>query len=161
MITITEARHTQRTSGLKFDLALYEKDPVFSSNYSKTPERPTREHASGAPQILFTDILGTIVEHLYLSQCVEVRFTGAEEDQVEQHGQRTIDEASRDSDVKQGDTAEEADQEADSSEQTSLWSLTVATVFVRSRNGSRRDRDHHPRRHLVSNLRCHKYASFT
>ena len=36
------------------------------------------------------------------------------EDQVEQHGHETIDEASGDSDMKQGgDTSEEADQEAD------------------------------------------------
>ena len=132
MITITEARHTQRRSGRKFDLVLCEKDLAFSSDYSKTPERPTRKHASSVSKILysqgtveFSDILCTITEHLHLSRCVKVCFTGAEEDTAEQHGLRTIDEASGDADVKQGeDTAEEAGQEADSSEQISPSGLS-------------------------------------
>ena len=66
VITITEARHTQRRSRGKFDLVLYKKDLAFSGNHSKMPERLTHKHASGAPHILFSDILGTIIEHLHL-----------------------------------------------------------------------------------------------
>ena len=99
MITITETRHTERRSGRKFDPMLYGKDLAFSRNYPKTPERLTHKHDSGIPQILysqdtveFSDIFGTIIEHLPLSRCAEVCFTGAEEDQAEQHGHGTIDE---------------------------------------------------------------------
>ena len=49
-----------------------------------------------------------------MTRCAQVCFTGTEEDQAEQHDQRTIDEVLGDHDLEQRkDVLEEADREAD------------------------------------------------
>ena len=67
----------------------------------------------------FADVLGEIAEDFHLTQCAQVRSTGTEDDQTEQHDHGTIDEeVLGNPDMERGgDAPEEADREADPPEQ--------------------------------------------
>ena len=68
----------------------------------------------------FADLLGAIVEDQHLTRCAQVCVKGTEEDQAEQHAQRTIDEVLGAQDMEEGGDALEADREADLLEQMPL-----------------------------------------
>ena len=79
----------------------------------------------------FADVCDAIAEDHHLTRCVQVCFTGTEEDQAEQHGRGTIDEVLEDEDCGEtGDVLEEADREADLLEQIPLLVNQSPTMNV-------------------------------
>ena len=112
--------------------------PMFSKgdldsfcNCPVTPEHmrlQSHERTHGIPQNLddlemveFADVLGTIAEDLHLTRCAQVRVSGTEDDQTEQHDHGTIDEVLGGPDMERGgDAPEEADRDADPPQQIPL-----------------------------------------
>ena len=122
---------TQRWSERKVDPMLCKGDLAFFCNFPVTLESLrlwAHQRILGTPRnvgdlktVEFADVLCAIAEDQHLTRCAQVRFTGTEEDQAEQHDHGTIDEVLGDQDMEEGgDVLEEADREADLLEQMPL-----------------------------------------